>query len=89
MSDYKVNTAELRRAAKELQTKAAEMRAAVAAVESAMAPARAMVAPRVANNISQWDALKSSLTKIFPEAESASTIISTTANDVDAVLGGG
>lgn len=86
MGDYVVNTDELRQAAQQLINKAEEMRAAVAAVDSAMAPARSMKAPRVAQDIQQWDAIKSSFQKMFDEADSASRIINTTANDVDTVL---
>lgn len=86
MGDYVVNTDELRQAAQQLINKAEEMRAAVSAVDSAMAPARSMKAPRVAQDIEQWDAIKSNLQKMFDEADSASRIINTTANDVDTVM---
>jgi len=86
MGDYVVNTDELRQAAQQLINKGEEMRAAVAAVDSAMAPARSMKAPRIAQDIQQWDAIKASFQKMFDEADSASRIINSTANDVDTVL---
>ena len=86
MGDYVVNTDELRQAASQLVNKAEEMRAAVSAVDSAMAPARSMKSPRVAQDIQQWDAIKSSLQKMFDDADSASRIINTTATDIDTVM---
>jgi uncharacterized protein YukE len=86
MSDYKVNTAELRAAATQLINQANEMRVAVQRVESAVSPARGMIAPRVAKNIAQWDAIKASLEKMFAESETASNIIKTTAEEIDIVM---
>lgn len=86
MPQYRANTDELRSAAKQLQNKANEMRAAIKAVDSAMNAPRGMESPRIAQDVAQWDQLKSQLMSNLGNAEQASQIITRTATDIDATM---